>query len=236
MPLPNLACVPVQKAVAPSITLPGGAQLVAMAGLDTGDLSAIVRGVLSMVNTALVPLTPIFNIIDTVIAIKDCIMAVPSVPINPQALVDAIEKLVESIAKLASIIPQVSVPLMVRDIINVIILALTALKTELSTLIVQSLRIDGSTQKAALPGNEALAAVLDCARAAQEATMENLGKSMEPLNRMINLINALLDIAQVPKDVRLPSLDDLGDDAEAALDVLDVAIDILTAISDLLPV
>lgn len=236
MPLPDLNYIPVQASETPRIRMPGGVQLSPLAGLDSGDKMMAVRDLIAQINTALTPLMPVFNLIDAVIALKECVEAIPSLATNPKALYDALQKLITAVTGLATVIPAASVPIMVGDIIRLLIFMLIALKFELSSFIEQSLRVDRAAVKAAMAGNGALLIVVEKARQSLTNTQANTKTSMQPIDRLITLINTLLDIAQVPSNVRLPTIGDLADDAQQALTVIDDLIEVLQAISDKLPI
>lgn len=231
MALPDLNFIPVQTSEAPRIRMPGGAQLSPLAGLDSGDKMVTVRDLLAQVNAALTPLMPVFNIIDAVIALKECVEAIPSLATNPKALYDALQKLLSAVTGLVTVVPAASVPIMVGDIIKLLVFMLIALKFELSAMIEQSLRIERAAEKAAFRGNEALLSVVGKAQQNLDATKANTKTSMAPIDRLITLINTLLDIAQVPSNIRLPTIGGLADDAQQALTVIDDLIEVLQAIS-----
>lgn len=217
------------------ITFPGGTTVCAQFGYELGDPSEIVRSLFAQVNGALAPLTPIFDIIDLAKKLVDCVKAIPDVvgpPPNPQKLEDCLPGLLEALDKLLHLLPPLSVPKLVKDIISAIVMGLLGLKLQLRALIQQSVRILALATKAAKPGNVVLNSILDCAKGNFDAQMQNLNDSIAPLNRLLGVVNLLLELANLPK---LPELDDLGDDPEAALAPLDTAIKTLQAASAALP-
>ena len=82
------------------ITLPGG---VTMEHINLVEI----------IQPALAPLVPLFNILDTVITIFNCLKAVPEVITNPGAIIECLGDLGKAIGKLLQLIPQLSVPLMI---------------------------------------------------------------------------------------------------------------------------
>lgn len=238
MPLPDLVCVATLSTDAPCVTLPGGIKICGQQGLELGDPTSVLRGFLAQINTALAPLGPIFLIIECVLAIKDVIDAIPKLvgpPPDPKAFFDAIAKLVKLIAKLAGLAPQLSIPKMIKEILTVVLLTCLAVKLELQALILQTARVLAAATKGERPGNGKLAEVALCANTNFEAAMANLSASLRPLNNLIGVINLLLDLAQVPKDVRVPEFDHLGQDAAAALDAMNVPIELLQKVLDAIP-
>ena len=83
-----------------SITLPGG---VSMESIN----------LLEQLQPALAPLVPLFNIVDTVVALFNCIKAIPEVigpPPDPTILAACIPELAEKVNALLKLIPQLSLP------------------------------------------------------------------------------------------------------------------------------
>lgn len=217
------------------ITFPGGATLCAQAGYDFGDPAAITRALFAQVNSSLMPLTPMFNTIDVAMKIVECIKAIPATigpPPDPTALAKALPGLLEALEKLVAILPPLSIPKLVVDIIRAIVMGLIGLKGELTALIRQQARIIELATKAAKPGNIVLLSVLDCATQNFDAQLANLNTGLAPLNRLIGVVNALMEMAGLKP---LPALDDLGDDPEAALSILDDFIDVLQTASAAIP-
>jgi hypothetical protein len=238
IPIPDLACAKVTATPGGiCITFPGGVQLCAQAGLRFGDTAALTESLFASINAALMPLQPFFNIIDVFVAIMNCIQAIPQslVPVpNPKPIADCIKGLGEALAKLLAMLPILSVPRLVKGILLAIVLALSGLKNELLVLIEQQKRIADAATKAAEPGNLTLQTVVDCATGNFDVQMANLNAGLAPLNRLIGLINVLLKL--IPNGPTVPSLADLGTDAEQALHVLDDALSVLSDIANAIPV
>jgi len=104
------------------ITFPGGATLsqVLAAGSEIPDPIDSVTNLLAQANAGLAPRVPVFNIIDAVIAVFNCIKAIPDSlgpPPDPTKLAECIPDLAEKVDALLKLIPQLSVPLLVVGII-----------------------------------------------------------------------------------------------------------------------
>lgn len=229
MALPPFVCFQLSLANGElRITLPGGAVISPQSGVELGDNLAVARSLIAQVNAALTPLVPIFNVIDVVKLIFDALGAVT----NPFRLAEILAELAQKIDALLQLLPQYSVPLLVRQLIDVLIVTLRGLQDELRAIIAQQARIAAAATVAAQPGNVALQAVVDCANGKLEKQLANLNASMAPLNRLIGLVNLLLGLAGLPE---LPTFTELGEDAEAALGALDVAINALETAQAALP-
>lgn len=217
------------------ITMPGGAQICAYYGLETGDYGDITRGLLAQLNTALAPLTPFFQTVDVIKQTIDCLMAIPDciTSLNPQPLAQCIPDLVEKLQKLLALIPQLSVPVMVRDIIDVLIVVLIAYKLDIEELLKQQARILAAATRAAATGNVVLQTSVDCATGDLDAALQNMNDSFQPLNRLVGVVNLLLELASLPA---LPSLDGLNELSEDVLIGFDLSIQLLETAKAALPV
>lgn len=237
MPLPDLSPLCRQIGHASGglrIPLPGGAELLAQAGIEDGDMAKVARGLLAQANAALTPLVPIFNVIDAVKAVVDCVQAIPDAigpPPDPTAIARCIPGLVEKLEKILQLLPQYSVPSLVKGIIDALVAVLDGMKAELQAIIRQQARIAASATLAAQPGNYRLQVVVDCATGNIDRQFENLSATMAPLNRLIGIVNILLGLAG--QDA-IPDLAALGNDAQAALAPIDAAVAVLRAIQSTL--
>lgn len=197
-----------------------GADLCSVGDLDLGDPLKILQGFLAQINTALAPLSPFFTVFDVIVAIFDCIKAIPETlgpPPDPTALANAIARLIEVIAKLLGLLPQMSVPKLVKQIIIVIATALLAFQRELLSLVRGLEYIATMATYAAKPGNEALNLVISCAQGRVDIRMENLNAAVAPLNRLLGILNLFMDLAQMPEEMRPPSFSGFGNAPSEAL-------------------
>lgn len=217
------------------IPFPGGAELCPQQGLQSGDPSEILRSLLSSANAALLPLQPFFTIIGVVKAIIDCIQAIPDTlgpPPDPTALANCIPPLLEMVERLLKMLPQYTVPLMVKRLLLLVATTLSALKGELLAVIRYQERIAAAATVAGLPGNDLLATILDCANTNATTTIANLNASMTPLQGLIAIVNILLGlINQDP----IGSLPDISGGAELALTPIDEFIAVLTDVANMIP-
>jgi len=237
MPLPDLSTVCIDLKVTSQelcITFPGGAEMcVQIPGVpDPTDVS---KQLLAQANAALMPLVPIFNIVDAIIALFNCVKAIPDSlgpPPDPTKLAECIPDLAEKIDKLLKLIPQLSIPVLIAGLIDVLLFYLEGYRRQLEAIIAHQLRILAAATRAAELGNVQLRTVVDCAEASMDAYLQNLNEGMKPLNRLVGLLNLFLQLAGLPP---IPDLANFGDDAEAALVPLDAVIDSLKTVRAGLP-
>lgn len=237
MPLPDLSTVCIDLKVTPHelcVTFPGGAEVcVQIPGVP--DPTEVSKQLLAQANAALAPLVPVFNIIDAIIALFNCVKAIPDAlgpPPDPSKLADCIPDLAKKIDQLLKLIPQLSIPLLIAGLIDVLLFYLEGLRGQLQAIIAAQLRIAAAATRAAELGNVQLRTVVDCAEASMDAYLQNLNEGMKPLNRLVALLNLFLQLAGLPP---IPDLKNLGDDAEAALAPLDAAIESLKTVRAGLP-
>jgi len=226
-------CIKIPSLPTPKeITFPGGATLsqVLAAGSEIPDPLDMVTNLLAQANSALAPLVPVFNIIDVVIALFDCVKAIPDSlgpPPDPTAIAKCIPDLAEKAAKLLKLIPQLSVPLLVVGIIDCIIDFLKGIKQQLQAIIDQLIEIANAATKADELGDANLQLVVDCAN-------ENIGIQLQAMNDSLGPINKLIAVL----NIFLPELGSLleSGDPEQALQPLDDVVKLLTDIRNAVPV
>ena len=216
-----------------SIRLPGGPTLQPMVSAVIPTNLQVVKNLLSQASSALAPLSPIFNIIDAILAIKDFASAVPELVVNPAAVIEALVKLLQKVAALASLIPQLSVPILVVDLIDVVIVALQGIIAELNTIVDQLERIETARTIAQNEGNVSLLDVTVCADNLLTSIQSSLSNSLGPLNSLFGVINLFLSL--IGQD-GIPSITDLPDDPNEAIDSLNDVISTLTVIRQSIPI
>ena len=220
MPMPNLETLCVELTVTPqrlSVIVPGGASLdPELPDLGPADPMRLAKQLLAQANAALAPLGPVFDLIDVGLALVEAVKAIPDAisHLDPGKITDALPELAQKAAKLAPLVPQLSVPLLVVGLIDTLLAFLDGLVVHLRALIGQQARIQKAADRAASLGNAQLQAVADCSRHHVDAQLQSLSESLAPVNRFIGLLNMLGQLAGLGP---LPTLSDLGADPAAAL-------------------
>ena len=158
-----------------SITLPGG---VTMQQIN----------LMQAIQPALTPLMPLFDIIDTVVAVFNCVKAIPDSlgpPPDPTALAACIPELAEKVAKLLRLIPQLSLPYTIIGIIDLVIDTLRQARSQLMHLQQQMQQILGAIDRATELEDAGLMAITSCAQAnvAQEAANVDIDATFEAVAR-----------------------------------------------------
>ena len=182
-----------------ALDLPGGATIaLKFAPGSIPDVGGEVMKLLGEANSALAPLTPLFIVIGAVLAIFDCVKAVPQAigfPPNPAKIAVAIAKATEKVADLLKLIPQLSIPFMVKSILGAIIAALKGIKRKLVAMFKIKVKID--TGLSLNIPNVNLALLHDnlaCAQANFDLQAAALSAACGPLNKLLCLLNLFFEL------------------------------------------
>src|SRR5262249_61666355 len=103
---------------------PAGASLdPELPGLGFADPMQLSKQLLAQANAALAPLAPIFNVIDVALALFNAVKAIPDAisHFDPSKISDALPELAEKVGKLAPLVPQLSVPLMILGLVDTLL-------------------------------------------------------------------------------------------------------------------
>ena len=180
-----------------AITLPGG---VTMQQIN----------LMEAIQPALTPLMPLFDIIDTIVAIFNCVKAIPDSlgpPPDPTVLAACIPELAEKVAKLLRLIPALSLPYTIIGIIDLIIDTLRQARSQLLHLQQQMVQILGAIDRATNLEDAGLMAITSCAQANVATEAANVGKALASLGKLIGILNIFLGMVGAPE---VPDLSDLA--------------------------
>jgi hypothetical protein len=232
--------IPTGGAVAPQpdvctqlrVVLPGGMLIQG----STPNLGAspleVARATISAANGALAPLGPFFSMLDAVMALIDFAKTVPKVLTNPKAVVDAVIDVLKKASALASLVPQLSVPIMVLGIIDVIIAYLGGIQTEVSKLSAFQQRI---AQVASMVGDvPSLAPIVASAEAQMGARRAQISCSMGDVQPLLTVVSQLM------KFIGLPPIEFSGDAGAGSIEdlasLLETLVNTLTQIRSTIPI
>ncbi len=206
------------------ITLPGGVTIEHI-------------NLMEIIQPALTPLVPFFDLIDTIVAIFNCIKAIPDSlgpPPDPTVLAACLPDLAEKVNKLLRLLPQLCLPLLLVRLLDLLIDALRQARSELMHLQQQMVQILGAVDRATDLDDAGLMAIAQCAQAnvAQEAA--NVGKSLAALGKLIGLINLFMGMVGGPE---IPDLSDLaGRPLDDVIPPIDAIIETLQSARAAVPV
>lgn len=196
------------------------------------DLMGITGKIMGKLNAALAPLSPIFDLIEILILLKEVLDAIAT--LNPYKILQLIKKFEKLLKRLLRYVPQLSIPRLVKGLLTVLIAFLVGFRAELQAIIDATTKITIAKQKAAVLGSLDLAASIECAEINLNASMTLLSQSAEPLNRLLTSVNFFGSLAGLPE---IPGLiiDPAGSAADA-LKPVDDLIALLTEIRNTIPV
>lgn len=211
-------CIPIPEIPdPPSITLPGGVTM--------GQIN-----LMEIIQPALTPLVPVFDLVDAVVAVFDCLKAVT----DPVELAKRMPELGRKVSKLLRLMPQVSVPMTIVGIIDLVVDALRQARSQILHLQQQMVQITGVMDRAAQLNDPGLLAVAQCAQGnvAQEAA--NVGRGLASLGRLIGLVNLLMGLVGGPEQPNLSSV--AGRPLEQAVEPIDNLIAVFARAREAVPI
>jgi hypothetical protein len=216
------------------VTLPGGANVCAQLESLPPSLLQMAKGALGQANSALAPLTPIFDIIETLVAIQNCVKAIPDAlgpPPDPAKLGECLPELAKRIEKLISLLPPASILLMLVQLLDVIIAVLNGTISELRAILRLLERI---ARARALSGAvPSLLSAIDCGERTAAVQMSNIERAIAAINPILDLINGFGNLAGIEP---IPHFEGLPEGPAAAIAALQGLVDGLQALRDTIPV
>lgn len=214
------------------IPLPGGLEVcILLPQVEATELEVLVQ-VFAQVNAALAPLGPIFNILDIVLAIVECIIAIPRsiALLNPGPVISCLQKLILALANILKLVPPFSLIFTVAAILDCLLLLMRALKRLAFDLVERQLRLIAAALQ---PVDSQAALLLQCELNNFNLLLASLNEYLKPLNRLLGLVNVFLSFfGQELPPFSSVSAGDLGGFGAA----MDVAIATVDGIRDFIPV
>lgn len=241
MPLPPLStlCVEIDPATgyapgavsfdatALGVRLPGGAKLEAV----MQPPREVPRFLMLQLSTALAPLQPLFDLVDALLIAKQAFDAVKT--LNPVKIGGVVLKFGTAVDKLRALIPQVSVPILVVDVVGLLDAVAQTLKVEVQGVVEAQLRLDDAeATSTSLGGVPALSGVVACGRAQVDAQLALVQQKTGAFNRLVALLNLLGGAVGLPQ---IPAIAP-GGDAVTMLASLDALAGALARVRAALPV
>lgn len=216
MTVPALPCSSVS--VAPTgvcVSMPGGSSIcLSFPSSGLASAMAATKSMLGQVNVALAPLMPFFKILDAIDKAKNLLF-------SP-------DQFFAALIDLAAMFPALTVPVLVADALDILILYLQGLYAQLQAFVTQQAAILAAATKATTLGCAPLALTVSCATAQLALQMQGVSDGVAPLNALVTAMNLILGMA--PGAPTIPTFADLGTDPAAALAPLAATIAALQAI------
>lgn len=205
----------------PEVRLPGGPVLSAIPSGSVPSESEVTRALLGQLQAAMAPLMPLFRLLDTVLALKDLAQAIPDAlgpPPNPGKLAGAVSRVVSTADALAQLVPQLSVPILVRDLVTLLVRYLDTIETDLvgieatlagaAAAAVQATELDEAAPGAA----SGLRETETCTTQQAQDRLAGVVAAAGPVVGILGIVALLAGLAGLPEP---PSLSLGGDDVQA---------------------
>jgi hypothetical protein len=206
-----------------ALSLPGG--------LEIEDYN-----LMKAIQPLLAPLVPLFDIIDTVVAIYNCVKAIPDCfgpPPDPSGLVHCLPTLADKIMKLLKLVPQLSLPITIASLVDLVIAALREVKTKLQNLVDQLGQIERSIEHGRNLNDAGLTAILACAQGNVEQEARNMGKQLASLGKLLAIISMFMEMVGGPAVPNLTDLD--GIPLKQVLAPIDALVSVLMTVREAIP-
>lgn len=221
--LPDEIACPELPTIDPcALLLPGGAELEAV-------------NVLELAQPALTPLAPMFNIVEALIALKDCMSAIQDAlgpPPDPAKMVQCVPEVVERVNALMSLLPIYSVPPMVVSLIDCITRELDRLRSYVLGLLRQAERITQLMETAAELDDAGLNLVGVCAQERLAAQLDEHMKGLIVLGRLLGMLRAFLEMIGIGDEL-VPDFATLAGSAiEEIIEPIDTTLNNLSILRD----
>ena len=218
---PRACCIP----------LPGGLEVcVLYPSIEATELEVLVQ-LFAQVNAALAPFAPLFNVLDVILAIVECIKALPKsiLPPNPVPIVQCLVKLIEVVLNLLKLIPPFSLLFTVAALLDCLLLLISALRKVAVDLVERQARLIAA---ALTPVDPQAQFLITCEINNFNLLLASLNEYLKPLNRLIGVINFfLLFFGQ-----EIPSFASGADNLIGLIATLDVAYTTVDNIRNFIPV
>lgn len=198
------------------LTLPGGARIEHLQLVE-------------VVQPALTPLMPLFDILETVLALFDAVRAVPDTigpPPDPTALAEALQTVAEKVVDLLRLVPQLSLPFTIVGLVDLILHTLREARDVLVDLRARAEALGAAEERARELGDAQLLAIVECARANIEQEAANLGARLGALGSLVGILNVFAGMVGAPEVPDLSSLS--GEALDAVVEPLDALVEVLT--------
>jgi len=191
---------------------------------------------MKIIQPALTPLVPFFDMIDMIVAIYNCVKAIPDAlgpPPDPSILTACLPDLAKALNKLLNMLPWVVLPRMIRRLLTLAIETLRTVRSQLMYLQAQILQILGTIDRAKNLGDAGLMAICQCAQANVATEAANVGKSLAALGKLLGIINIFMGLIGGPQ---VPDLKNLaGRPLDKAIPPFDALIKTLEAVRTAVP-
>lgn len=188
-----------------TIRLPGGLS-VGFSGLE--GVEAYHRA-MDQVGAVTAPLKAVLDILTFALGIKRVLESAPAIPVDPAEFVSRLREITVNATRLLSLLPQVSVPVLVRDMCSVLVDLIQLVRDEIANA--QELGRKKAEVEAAVAIDPALESVVLMIEGQEDAAKEGLAEMLEPLILVGAIIDTFLELVGAkPLGLSAELVEDLG--------------------------
>jgi len=190
----------------------------------------------SQIGPALAPLKPIFDIIDFALAIFKCVEGgVDAITeLDPTKIIECIPNLAEILDKLLAMIPQLSIPRMIKKTLEAFAQLLEGIAADLLYIQSQVQRIADLIDRAADLNDVSLNAILACSQRTVDDGVLSTAEALKGIGRIILLLNIFIGLIggeEIPCFGQLVS-DNLAEGLDAIIEIILTLAQVLREIAD----
>lgn len=184
----------------------------------------------SQIGPAMTPLLPFFNILDVVVQLFNCLQAIPDAitKLDPSELLQCIPALAELVDQLLKLIPQLSLPKMIKAILVNMALLLESVAADVRYLESQLQRCADMIDRASDLNDHVLNGFIVCAQADIRGTLSATAQALRGIGSIVLILNILLGLFGGPE---IPCFSDIFDNLDVGFDAI---VDLLAGVAGVL--
>jgi hypothetical protein len=184
----------------------------------------------SQIGPAMTPLLPFFNILDVVVQLFNCLQAIPDAitKLDPSELLQCIPALAELVDQLLKLIPQLSLPKMIKAILTNMALLLESVAADVRYLESQLQRCADMIDRASDLNDHVLNGFIVCAQADIRGTLSATAQALRGIGSIVLILNILLGLFGGPE---IPCFSDIFDNLDVGFDAI---VDLLAGVAGVL--
>ena len=208
-------CVEIPKISVPTVSLPMGIELQAIADLSKGPPTncALLQNLMLQLMPTLAGLTCIFKILGVIAALEKFMQN----PVNPSSATGVLTAIGDMGECITSILPGTALFEMIKSILVLVIEYLKCFVEAIKSVLDFQVGINLN----AAAGNPALLQSLQCASDNAATTMQQMMMALAPIQPLFKMLEPVIKLANLP--IQLPSIADItgAKDVAEAVDKLD---------------
>jgi hypothetical protein len=193
----------------------------------------------AQIGPAMAPLTPLFNVLDTVIAVYRCVKAIPDAitSLDPSELLDCLPALAALVDQLLKLVPMMSVPKLVKQALLTLAMLLRGIASDFVYTQTLLERIANAIDRAAQLDDVRMNGFLVCAQDDVNKTVSATSQALKGIGRIILLINIFMGLIGGPEIPCFGSLldDNIDQGFDYVIDLFNSLAEILEEIARAIP-